>query len=514
MLFQFGEYVLNGDLYRLSKNGVAVDVEPQVFDLLMYLTMHRDRVVGRDELLGKLWQGRVVSDSALSGRLKAARKAVGDSGKRQSVIKTVHGRGYQFIADVAGSGASDSQNTGPPTSVASGPQLAPFVIVLPFKNMSGDPAQEYFSDGITEDIITELSRFHELRVMARNSSFFYKGHSMKVQDIGRELGVDYLVEGSVRRVADRVRVTVQMVDADGGTHIWGERYDRELDELFEVQDELTRSIVAVLPRRLEQVAMQRAFRDPTQSLSAYDNYLKGRWLFLQSGAEDQTAIQFLEKAIELDPRFAIAYSVLADLYSYRLYSLKPWQGDLESQARNYIERALALEENDSEIHVGAANVYLSCGEFDLARYHAGLAIKLNPNNTSALNMYGFVLTYLGEAEDGLRAMLEAEKMEVHMPGLSLEAMAETQYLLRDYEAAIETYRRWREPPLHTYVHLAACYAQLGRMDDAQRAVDEYNERRPDDSDLPRYVAQHERICKRREDAEHWLDGYRKAGLIE
>ena len=514
MIYHFGNLTLDTDLYRLSMDDKQIDVEPQVFDLLIYLIENRDRVVARNELLDSLWKGRVVSDSALSARLKAARKAVGDSGNQQKVIKTIHGRGYQLIADVTESETSDLSETAlkPPDSLPS--SNTPSITVLPFENMSDDPDQEYFSDGITEDIITELSRFRDLRVMARNSSFFYKGHTAKVQDIGRELGVAYVVEGSVRKAANRVRVTVQMVEAATGNHIWAERYDRELDEIFSVQDELTRSIVSVLPARLEKAVVERAYRNPTVSLNAYDYYLRGSWVFFQSGADDQTAIEFLEKAIELDPRFAHAYAILASLYSYRLYSLAPWNGDPGALAKSYIERALVFGESDSEIHICAADVYISLAEFDLAKFHIDLAIKLNPNNIRAMHILGFVLSYLGNAAEGLRWIQEAQRMEVHAPGLVLELLAETQYLLHDYEAAIETFKRWREPPLHTYTHLAACYAQLGRMDDAQRAVGEYHRRRSDGSNFPRYAAQHARICKRQEDADHWLGGYRKAGLLE
>lgn len=514
MIYLSENLTLDTNLYSLTINNDQIDIEPQVFDLLVYLIENRNRVVARNELLDKLWKGRIVTDSALNARLKAARRAVGDSGRRQNIIKTIHGRGYQFIADVAESKMNEASETvsRPPKSLSS--SEAPSIAVLPFENMSGDPAQEYFSDGITEDIITELSRFRELAVMARNSSFFYKGQATKVQDIGHELGVDYVVEGSVRKSGNRVRVTVQMVEADTGNHIWAERYDRELGDIFAVQDELARAIVSVLPTRLQNAVVASAYRKPTPNLNAYDYYLRGRWVFFQAGSEDHTAVEFLEKAIELDPRFALAYAILANVYAYRLYSLTPWDGNPEAQAKLYIEQALGFAENDPVIHVCAADIYIACAEFDLAKLHIDLAITLNPNDIYTIHGYGFVLAYLGNAAEGLRWIQEARRMEVHVPGLILETLAEVQYLLHDYEAAIETFKRWREPPLHTYAHLAACYAQLGRADDAQRTVNEYNRRRSDGSNFPRYAAQHARICKRQEDADHWLDGYRKAGLLD
>jgi adenylate cyclase len=390
----------------------------------------------------------------------------------------------------------------------------PSIAVLPFTNMSGDPDQEYFSDGITEDIITELSRFGELHVTARNSSFFYKGRAMKVQDIGRELGVAYVLEGSVRKAGNRIRVTAQMVEAETGNHVWAERYDRDLDDIFAVQDELTLTIVSVLTTHLQSAVVESGYRKPTENLTAYDYYLRGRWLFIHGNVEDRTAIELLEKAIEVDPRFALAYATAAQVYSYQLYSLRPWAAEPEARSKDYIEQALAFGGRDPKIHVSAAEVYISFGEFDLAKHHVDYAIQVNPNDTYIMHIYGFVQAYLGDAAEGLKRIKQAAQMEVHVPDFLWEAQSEVHYLLHDYEAAIDSLSHWRDPPLHSHAQLAACYAQLGRMNAAQREVALYHQLKPEDADFPRYAAQHARICKRQKDADHWLEGYRKAGLLD
>jgi adenylate cyclase len=390
----------------------------------------------------------------------------------------------------------------------------PSIAVLPFDNMSEDPEQEYFSDGITEDIITELNRFRELRVMARNSTFYYKGQAIKVQDVGRELGVSYIVEGSVRKAGDQIRVTVQMVEAESGVHVWAERYDRELKDIFAVQDEITQAIVSILPGRIQNSIREQTQRKSTESFSAYDYYLQGRWIFENSGGNDPSAITMLEKAIEIDPTFALAYSLLAQIYGYNVFSLGIWYGDQESKARPFIEKALEYGENDPAIHNLVGETYFSFGDFDRANTHFELALQLNPNDVSTLENYGLHKAYLGYAAEGLRWLEKVQKLDPQFCGFSWEGMAEALYLHCDYEASLGIYKGRHNPPPHTYAHMAACYAQLGRMEEARQAVSQFRSLCAKDVNFPRYAAHHARICKRQEDADNWTEGYRKAGLLD
>lgn len=350
--------------------------------------------------------------------------------------------------------------------------------------------------------------------MARNSTFYYKGQAIKVQDVGRELGVSYIVEGSVRKAGDQIRVTVQMVEAESGVHVWAERYDRELKDIFAVQDEITQAIVSILPGRIQNSIREQTQRKSTESFSAYDYYLQGRWIFENSGGNDPSAITMLERAIEIDPTFALAYSLLAQIYGYNVFSLGIWYGDQESKARPFIEKALEYGENDPAIHNLVGETYFSFGDFDRANTHFERALQLNPNDVSTLENYGLHKAYLGNAAEGLRWLEKVQKLDPQFSGFSWEGMAEALYLHCDYEASLEIYKGRHNPPPHTYAHLAACYAQLGRMEEARQAVSQLRSLCAKDVNFPRYAAHHARICKRQKDANNWTEGYRKAGLLD
>jgi TolB-like protein len=248
--FVFGDQALDVDRRELRRGTGAVAVEPQVFDLLVYLLENRDRVVSKDDLIASVWGGRIVSDSTLTSRINAARKAVGDSGGEQRLIRTIPRKGLRFVGEVR----TEEHGPAPPAEQPQSPLLPlpdrPAIAVLPFTNMSGEPEQEYFSDGISEDIITALSKLRWFFVIARNSSFIYKGKSVHLKQIAADLGVRYVLEGSVRKGGDRVRITAQLNDVATGSHLWAERYDRDLADVFAVQDEITEAIVAAIEPQL------------------------------------------------------------------------------------------------------------------------------------------------------------------------------------------------------------------------------------------------------------------------
>ena len=402
-----------------------------------------------------------------------------------------------------------------PRVAAKSPPLPdkPSIAVLPFTNMSGDPEQEYFSDGITEDIITELSRFRELFVIARNSCFSYKGKSVKVQDIGRDLGVSYVVEGSVRRAGDRVRITAQLIEAGTGNHVWAERFDRKLDDIFDLQDEITQIIVARLPVRLHDAMLERARKKPSSNLTAYDLFLQGRWLLDRAFWQDSQALELLDKAVELDPHCAHARAYIALVHAYSVFTFYPLGADPLATARKNIEQALSEGEGDHFIHAVAGEVYLVFGDHDLAMSHSNKSLALNPNDIFALNSYGLIVAYSGDPEAAVEHLNKVLRYDPLTPEILCENLAESYYLIREYEKALETYQKWQKPPVHTYTHLAACYAQLGQMEDARAAVRAFEKKRPPDADFAYYASAHARLCKRPEHAEHWLEGYRKAGLI-
>jgi TolB-like protein len=378
--------------------------------------------------------------------------------------------------------------------------------------MSGDPEQEYFSDGITEDIITELSRFRSLFVIARNSSFVYKGRSAKTQDIGRELGVAYIVEGSVRKAANRVRVTAQLVEAETGNHLWAQRYDRELADIFMVQDEVVQAIATAVPGQLEDVATDRARRKPSESLTAYDYLLRGEQLQLRSYGVAE-ALPLYEKAIEIDPRCARAYSRLAAYHGYSVFAHGASIEEARCLAQSFAEKALASDPADSLVQVIAAQAYQMIGNHDLTRRHIERAIALNPNDLVVVRFAGQILAYLGEHGDALKWLGRYLRLDPYFADGVRETLFDTYYMARRHEDAITSFRGWANPPPHMSCELAAACAQLGRMEDAQVAVAEFERAKPAGYDFAAVSKAHARMCARREDAEHWLEGYRKAGLL-
>jgi len=315
--FSFGNHLLDPGLRELRRDGELITLQPQVFDLLVHLLENRERVVSRDDLIALVWGGRIVSDSTLDSRINAARNAIGDSGKEQKLIRTIPRKGVRFV------GAVEEQSNTPSDSPAlrardetPPPALAlperPAVAVLPFNNMSGDQEQEYFSDGISEDIITALSRLRWFFVIARNSSFTYKGKAVHIRSIADELGVRYVVEGSVRKSGDRVRITAQLNDAVTGSHVWAQHYDRDLTDVFAVQDEITDAIVAAIEPQIYAAENFHSRRKPPSNLDAWDLVMRALSHHWRITRPDNVLAQaLLTKAIAIDPNYGQALSLLA-----------------------------------------------------------------------------------------------------------------------------------------------------------------------------------------------------------
>ena len=318
MRYLFEGFAFDTDRRELRRGADVVSVAPQVFDLLDYLIRNRERVVSKDDLISAIWNGRIVSDAALTTRLNIARGVIGDTGHEQRLIKTLPRKGFRFV------GPGQEAQEPAAEAVAETPEAAPAlpdrpsVAVLPFQNMSGDPEQEYFADGMAEDILTGLSRHRWLFVIARNSSFAYKGRTVDVRQVGRELGVRYVLEGSVRRAGTRVRFTVQLVDTATGNQVWGEKYDGEAEDLFDLQDRITGAVVGILEPTIQLAEIERTRRKRPENLGAYDYYLRAQALtdaFTRDSS--QAMLTNCLQAIKLDPAFAPAYALAARAYIQR-----------------------------------------------------------------------------------------------------------------------------------------------------------------------------------------------------
>jgi adenylate cyclase len=344
------------------------------------------------------------------------------------------------------------------------------IAVLPFANMSGDPDQEFFADGLTEDIITALSRFHELLVISRNSTFVYKGKAVNVQEVAKAFGVQYVVEGSVRKIANRVRITVQLIDARTDRHVWAERYDRELADIFAMQDEVTALIVATLSGRVEAAAVERVQRNPTTNMRAYEYLLAAKVLHHRATAADNAeAEKMVDKALALDPNYAHAHAWRACIAGQAwVYS---WCADRDATWNTITEalgRALSLDDNDSDVHRILAAVNLNRGNHEAAQYHQERALALNPNYDLIVVQRGEYLTWVGRPEEGVEWIRKAMRLNPHHPERFWNHLGRAYFVARKYPEASEAFRRISKPDKYHHAFLAAAAAMAGDPATAER----------------------------------------------
>jgi TolB-like protein/predicted Zn-dependent protease len=507
----------------LRRGATPIDVEPQVFDLLIYLVQNRDRVVSRDDLIASIWAGRIVSDSTIATRISAARKAIGDNGKEQKLIRTVARKGIRFVGAVRTQLPTDEAARGtPPPSEFNGslrPVLPqpdqPAIAVLPFANMSGEPEQEYFSDGISEDIITALSKQRWFLVIARNSSFAYKGKAMPMNRIAEELGVGYLVEGSVRKIGERVRITAQLSDVTTGRQLWGERYDRGLADVFAVQDEITEAIVAAIEPQVYAAENFRAQRKPPDSLDAWDLVMRALSHYWRVTREDNIAAQrLLEEAIAIDPNYAQALAVLA--FSHTFGAHMGWE-DLAT-AMAAAERAglaaVRADGGDPWAQFAAANVHLRWGRFEDALATFELALRLNSNFALAQAFHGLVLSIVGRWQEGAEAARRALRLSPNDPFSAVYSTigAYAEFTGRNYAEAIRLGlegKRQRPDFAGAYRVLTAAAVLAGDKRLATATLEEWRRVQPDISLA--WMARHV-LIKDDAEREHYLEALRRAGL--
>jgi adenylate cyclase len=396
-------------------------------------------------------------------------------------------------------------------AVATAISKKPSIAVLPLVNMSGDPEQEFFADGLTEDIITELSRFHDLLVISRNSTFVYKGKAVKVQEVAREFGVDYVLEGSVRKAGDRIRVTVQLIDAETDRHIWAERYDRDLEDIFAIQDEMTRAIVATLPGRVEAATHDRAKRKTTDNMAAYDCVLAAKVLHHRSTREDNAEAQsLLDRALALDPNYAHAHAwkacVLGQTWVY------DWCAEREAtlqQVAAELEVALALDDSDSDVHRVLAALNLTRDDHDKAAYHQERALALNPNYDLVVVQQGELLTWLGRPEEGIDWIKKAMRLNPYHPERFWSHLGRACYCAEKYAEAAELFSRITRPDHTHHAFLAATFAQMGDQTAAAAHAPEVRKRAPAFSVKESLATLHYKLDS---DREHYREGLLKAGL--
>jgi adenylate cyclase len=387
----------------------------------------------------------------------------------------------------------------------------PSIAVLPFTNMSDDPEQEFFADGLSEDMITELSRFHDLLVISRNSSFKYKGRAVDVREAARALDVQYVVEGSVRKSGNRVRINVQLIDAVTDRHIWAERYDRQLEDIFAIQDELTASVVAILPGRIEAATRARAEHKPTSSMAAFECVMTARLLHHRSTREDNLAARaMVERAIELDPKYAHARAwracILGQAWSngYREDKEETWNEMLAE-----LQRAAALDDNDSDVHRISAAIAVAGNDLDKAAYHQERALNLNPNDDLIVVQQGELLTWYGRAEEGIDWIRKAMRLNPYHPQRFWNHLGRAYFVARHYAEAIEAFNRLSPLDVAHHAYLAANHAALSNIAESAQHAEQVLKLAPDFT-----IAAHLGMAHHRHpaDLEHHRELLSRAGL--
>ena len=514
MLYSFDNFALDAERRELLAGGVRVPVEPQVFDLLVFLIENRDRLVSKDDLIASVWQGRIVSESTLTSRINAARKAIGDSGKQQSFIRTVPRRGFRFVGKLRDEPATAASSEEPVRATFPLSER-PAIAVLPFVNMSGDPEQEYFSDGISEDIITALSKLRWFFVIARNSSFMYKGKTVHLKQVADELGVGYVVEGSVRKSGDRVRITAQLNDVATGSHVWAEHYDRKLADVFAVQDEITEAIVAAIEPQLYAAESFRAQRKPPDSLDAWDLVMRALSHFWRVTRQDNVVAQaLLEKAINIDPNYTQALGVLANSYAFSAHMGWAEMSTAMPAAKRAALSAIHSDREDAWGHVALGGVYMMARQLDDSLAELELALRLNPNFALAQSYYCLVLSYNSRWKEAVEIGSHAIRLSPRDPylGVYYGTVAYAHFVGRNYEEAIKLAReaiRQRSDFVGAHRVLTSAAGMAGNKELAGTALVGLKRVQPNVSLA--WIAANMPIRDVSE-REHYLDGFRKAGL--
>jgi len=499
--------VINGMVIDLanqtlvSSGGEKLSLRPQTFATLRFLIENANRLITKSELAEAIWHGVAVTDDSPVQCIHEIRRAIGDDA--HETLQTVSKRGYRLIHNDQ-VGLSGNK---------------PSIAVLPFQNMSGDAEQEYFADGIVEDIITALSRGHWLFVIARNSSFSYKGKAVDVKQVGRELGVRYVLEGSVRKAANRVRITGQLIDTATGAHLWADRFDGEMVDVFDLQDRVTAGVVGAILPKLEEAEIERSRRKPTKSLDAYDYYLRGMAAFHAFSKENNAAaLEFFYKALELDPKFASPYGMVARCYLQRKGF--NWVTDREHEAEQtarMARQAAELGRNDPIALAAAGSaLVIVLGDFKGGLSLIEQSLAINPNLAWAVMFSANAMAYLGDPEGALARATLAMRLSPQDPqmfGMQLAAAWPHFFACRFEEALSWTEAALRGRPdffLAICVE-AASAAMAGKLDQARRAMARIREINPNLrvsnlKDLLRF--------ERQKDFDLWIEGLREAGLPE
>jgi TolB-like protein/Tfp pilus assembly protein PilF len=442
VLFKFNNFTLDTDRREFRSADGVVHVEPQVFDLLLHFARNTNRTISKDELIEHVWKGRIVSDAALNSRINSARRAIGESGENQTLIKTVPRHGFLFAAEVSTQMPDHAPSPSKIESSAEQSKLSlpdkPSIAVLPFANLSGESEQEYFADGMADEIITALSRCSSFFVISRNSSFTYKGKAVDVRQVDRELGVRYVLEGSVRKAGDRLRFTGQLIETGSGSQIWENRFEGDMKDVFELQDRITANVIAAIEPKLQLAEIERMKQKPASNLDAYDLLLRAQQFeseFTEKSLAD--AIQCVEKALAIDPAYAPAMALGAYCYAER--RLQGWVKNLDAEAAEGLrlaQKAVELEpENGTVLWMAAFAFWILGIDAPRSRELFSRSLAINPNSAIASTMAGWIEGFMENTAKGLELIERAQRLSPRDPrawlmanGMAITHMGQRRFL--------------------------------------------------------------------------------------
>jgi TolB-like protein/DNA-binding winged helix-turn-helix (wHTH) protein/Flp pilus assembly protein TadD len=503
MQYRFAEFELDLSQQELRRLGESVHIEPQVFDLIVHLVRNHDRIVSKDELIETVWNGRIISEAALSSRINGARRALGDNGTDQLFIRTLHKRGFRFVGDVQAISTPETgaevaplvPETGAPPaeaptrvslssevsrlddivseSVKAEANTRPSIAVLPFGNMSGDPENDYFSYGLTEDIIRLLARNRWLSVISRHSTVAFQGRVVDAREVGDLLGVRYVMVGSVRKSRDTVRITAELVRAADGKQLWADKYDLQLEYIFDIQEEMARQIAATIEPELSKVEQQLAARKAPENLDAWDCYQRGLWnLWRFTTPGFDSAETYFQRAIAADPNFARGHGALSYVNIQRAFIDEPKDraARLETALRQG-RHAVALDELDCFCHCALGRALCLTHQNDEALAALDVSLELNPSFAQAYFAQGFNMLWYGreiEAETLLDRAIMLSPRDSHISAFH-HVRSWAHFSLGEYDIAVEFARRATRQPNATYQAFATLAASLGLLGDRAQA---------------------------------------------
>jgi TolB-like protein/DNA-binding winged helix-turn-helix (wHTH) protein/Flp pilus assembly protein TadD len=535
--FRFGPFHLIPAQRELLFDGAPVGLGSRAFDLLLALVTRHGQLLSKDELMAEVWPGKVVEENNLQAHISALRKILARDVDGLRYLQTAPGRGYRFLANVehvqpvdaiTGTEAARLGPSVPPFPVPDNPSIAmlplsvpsvpdrPSIAVLPFVNLSGDPEQEYFSDGIAEDIITALSKIRWLFITAQNSSFTYRGNSVDVRHVARELGVRYILKGSVRKAADRLRTTAQLIDGSMGNHIWADRYDGKLVDLFALQDEITKKVASVIEPSLLQAESTRSQNRSAKDLESWDMIMRARSLLGRSNRSDsKSAIAILERAVDCYPEYGPAYSMLAGALAASSFLGWDSMEIRTEEAFRLATRAVELDDTDPRAHVALGWVALSMRRTEEAAEEFRRAIDLNPNSAAAHGSLGATLSLAGRSDQAIMHLKNAFRMSPHDPQSAMfnSFLAAAHYLARRYNEAVAFSRtavQLRHGMTGAHRIYIASLAQAGQLAEARAALEKLKQIQPDISIA--WIEKH--VPYTRGPMRHFLEGMHKAGLTD